>query len=297
MTETPSINPMIRERHVYAPPVARRPDVGTVMAQAAVGFITANFLLILARILLVYTSYNVSFIFALPVVFVFTLVMGVPAGLFVWAGFEIAGNTLNHIYRSIIAVLIMVPVFVSFAIFLNAPLPPQDEQLWVLAMVLAPAIGIGLVTGSRLRLWHELVRGGDRVGIVLRFLAGFSGVVLRTIVVVLFMVSSIALIGILQSRYYQQTDRIWSILACAHFTAALVLLFVRMKIELLLPLAVLVTAPVAVRLFVLPELWELVRYVAIGYLALWAVFLLTRWRQTQVAFSVLNEEFRYYLTD
>jgi hypothetical protein len=32
-------------------------------------------------------------------------------------------------------------------------------------------------------------------------------------------------------------------------------------------------------------------------LALWAMFVLTRWRQTQVALSALEEEFRYYLID
>ena len=297
MTETTSIDRMIRERRVYSPPVVRRPNVATIMAQAAVGFTAAGFLLILARIFLVPDTYNIVYVFALPVVFTFALVMGVPAGLFVWAGMELAGNTLNNIYRSVIAVIIVALVFMSFAIFLNAPLPAEHEQHWVLAMVLSPAIGVGLVTGSRLRVWHELARGGDRVGTVLRFLAGFSGVVLRTTVVVLFMVSCIALVSILQSPPYQRTDRIWAILACAHFTAALVLVFARMKSELLLPLAMIVTAPVAVRLFVVPEVWELVRYLAIGYLALWAVFLLTRWRQTQVAFSVLNEEFRYYLID
>lgn len=297
MTHTTSIDQMIRERHVYAPPVARRPDVANVMAQAAVGFIAANFLLIVARMLLVHNSHNIAYLFALPVVFVFAFAIGVPAGLFVWAGFEVAGYILNNIYRSVIAVAIITPAFVAFALVLNAPFPPEHEQLWVLAMILAPAIGVGLVTGSRLRLWHELDRGGDRVGSTLTFLAGFSGVLLRTTVVVLFMVSCIALIGILQSSYYQQTDRIWAILAFAHFSPALLLVFARTKIELLMPLAVIVTAPVAVRLFVLPELWDLVRYVAIAYLALWGVFLLTRWRQTQVTFSVLNEEFRYYLID
>ena len=297
MTETTSIKPMIRERHVYAPPVVRRPSVATVTAQAAVGFIAANFLLILARILLVYGADNIVYLFALPLIFVFTIAVGVPAGLFVWASFEIAGNTLNTFSRTVIAVVTLTSFFVGLAVLLNAPLPDGRQHFWVLAMVLAPGLGVGLVTGSQLRFWRELVRGGDRVGIVLTLLAGFSGLVLRLSVAVLFMVSSITLISILQSSYYQHADRVWAILAFAHFTAALVLVFTRLKIELLLPLAVVVTAPVAVRLFVLPDIWELVRYAAIAYLALWAVFLLTRWRQTQAAVSVLKEEFRYYLID
>ena len=297
MTETTSINRMVRERRVSAPQVVRRRSVANVTAQAAAGFIAANFLLILARILLVSDADNIVYLFALPVIFVFTIAVGVPAGLFVWAGFETARNTLNTFYRTVIAVATLTTFFVGLAVFLNAPLPDGRGHFWVLAMVLAPGIGVGLVTGSQLRLWHELVRGGDRVGIVLTLLAGFSGLVLRLTVAVLFMVSAIALISILQSPYYRHADRVWAILAFGHFTAAFVLVFARLKMELLLPLAVIVTAPVAVRFFVLPEVWELVRYAAIGYLALWTAFVLTRWRLTQVAVSVLNEEFRYYLID
>jgi hypothetical protein len=297
MTETTSMNRMIRERHVYAPPVARRPDVATVMAQGAVGFIAANFLLILARILLVYSAYNIIWLGMLAVVLVFAVAMGIPAGLFVWAGFEIAGNTLNHIYRSIIAVMIILLIFVSFALFLGAQLPPPDEQLWVLAMVLAPGIGVGLVTGSRLHLGHELVRGGDRVGVVLRVFSVITGVLLRLKVAVLFMASAITLICTLQSPDYTDLHRLWSLLAFAHFAGSMALLFARLKGDVLLPLGVIVNAPVIAALVKFPTLFPGFRWVAIAYLALWAVFLLTRWRQTQVAFSVLNEEFRYYLTD
>jgi hypothetical protein len=34
-----------------------------------------------------------------------------------------------------------------------------------------------------------------------------------------------------------------------------------------------------------------------AYLVLWAMFLLTRWRQTYQALSVFGEEMRYYLID
>ena len=297
MTNTTSINRMVGERHVYAPRVVPLPNVATVMAQAAVGFIAANFLLIIARVLLVPDPYNIFYVFALLVVFVFALVMGVPAGLFVWAGMELARNTLNYIYRSVIAVIIAGVVFLVFALFLNALPPPGDEELWVLAMVLAPAVGVGLVTGSRLRIWHELVRGGDRVGTVLRVFAGITGVMLRLKVVVLFMASAIAVICALQTSPIEQGYRLWSLLAFAHFAGGVTLLFARLKGDVLLPLGVIVNAPVVAALVKFPDQLPVLRYLAIGYLALWAVFLLTRWRQTQVAFSVLNEELRYYLID
>jgi hypothetical protein len=226
---------------------------------------------------------------------VFAVVIGIPAGLFVWAGFELAGNTLNNTYRSIIAVLIIVPVLAAFALFLNVPLPPKHEQLWVLAMVLVPGIGIGLVTGSHLHLGHELVRGGDRVGTVLGVFAGITGVMLRLKVVVLFMASAITLICALQSPEFRELHRLWSLLMFAHFAGGMALLFTRLKGDVLVPLGVIVNAPVIAAVVQCP--FPAFRYLAIGYLALWAVFLLTRWRQTQVAFSVLNEEFRYYLID
>ncbi len=238
MTETTSVQQLMRERHVYAPPVVRLPNVATVMAQAVVGYIAAN-------------------------------------------------------YRSVIGVVIVALVFAGLALVLVATQPPPAEQLWTLALILAPGIGVGLVTGTRLRLWHELVRKGDRVGTLLGVFAGLTGVVLRVVVAVLFMASGIALIGILQSPGPQQIHWLWWTLMCAHFTAGGVLLFARMEAEVLLPLAVIVNAPVVAAALTFPWL----RYVAIGYLALWALFLLTRWRQTQVAFSVLKEEFRYYLID
>ena len=292
MTETTSISPLIRERHVYAPAVPRRPNVATVMAQAAVGYIAGNFVVILIEIFLVPDINNRLAVLFVPLLPFLGGVVGGPAGAFIWAVGEIANRPLNKIYGTAIGVTVVALAWLYFAY----PFPGPLER-WFLEAVFLPGLGIGVVTGSRLRVWHELVRKGDALGKVLGSIAAFSGVVLRLTAVALFMVSFIALISILQSSYYQRVDRIWSLLAFSHCTAALVLVFARMKIELLLPLSVIVIVPIAVRLFVLPDLWELVRYGMMGYLALWAVFLLTRWRQTQAALSVLNEEFRYYLID
>lgn len=293
MTETTSIDRVIRELRVYSPVVVRRPNVTTVMAQTAVGYIAANFLLILARVILVQAPHNVGYVFILPAVLVFAVGVGVTIGLFIWAGFEMAGTTLNVASRSIIGVMMIALACLATMLVFGWPLPSPELQPWALAMILAPGIGIGLVTGSRLRLWHELVRRGDPVGRVLGVFAALTGVILRPLVAVSFMASSIALIGILQSDGPQQANWRWWTLMCAHFTAGVVLLFAHVKSDLLLPLAVIVNAPVVAALLTLPQL----RYVAIGYLALWAVFLLTRWRQTPVAFSVLKKEFRYYLID
>ena len=293
MTETTSINRTIREKRVYSPVIVQRPDVTTVMAQATVGYIAGNFLLILARMLLVPNPRNFMYVFVLPVLPVFGVIAGVAIGLFIWAGFEMAGNTLNIASRSTIAVMLIALAYLSMILIFGWPLPPPELQFWLLGMILAPGIAIGLVASSPLRLWHELVRKGDPVGTVLGVFASLTGVVLRVTVAFLFMVSLVALIGILQSPGPQQIDLMWWTLMPAHFAAGGVLLIVRMKSDVLLPLAVIANAPVIGAALTFPWL----QYVAIGYLALWAVFLLTRWRQTPVAFSFLKEELRYYLID
>jgi hypothetical protein len=263
------------------------------MAQAAVGYIAGNFVLILARMLLVPNEYNFMYVFVLPALPVFAAPAGLVVGLFIWAGFEMAGTTLNVASRSVLGVMLIALPYLGIILVLGRPWPPPELQFWLLGMILAPGIAIGFITSSRLRLWHELVRRGDPVGPVLGFFAAVSGLVLRVAVAFLYMVSLVALIGIFQSPGPQQIHLVWWILMFAHFAAGGLLLFVRMKTDVLLPLAVIANAPVIAVLVKMPE----VQYVAIGYLAVWAAFLLTRWRQTQAAFSVLKEEFRYYLID
>jgi hypothetical protein len=292
MTETTSIDPLIRDRRVYVPAVVARPALTTVMAQAMVGYVAANFLLIVVSMLLVHHIDNFMYLLLLPFVLVFGVIAGVVVGLFIWAGFEFAGKTINSAYRSIIGVMMMALAWLTFILLFSLPLPPPEVRLRMLGMILAPAIGMGLVTGSRLRLWRELVRRGDPVGTVVGAFAGLTGVILRLLIPVLFMASCIGLISSWQNGP-QELPLIWWALMCGHFAAGGVLIFARMKTDALLPLAVLVCAPVAAAWQTFP----LLRHVAIAYLTLWAMFLLTRWRQTQVAFSVLKEEFRYYLID
>jgi hypothetical protein len=293
MITATSVQPITYEGQVDSPAFPWRFDVTTVMAQTAVGYIAANFLLILARVLLVPNPYNFLWVFVVPVLLFFGAAAGLIIGLFIWAGMELEGTRLNAPSRSLIGVVLMVLGWLALTLSFRWPLSPPELGFWVLAMVIAPGIGMGLVTGSRLRLWHELVRKGDRVGPVLGVFASLTGVLLRFTVPVLFMASAIALIGIVQAPDVQQIPLVWWALMAAHFTAASVLVFVRVKTDFLLPLAVIANAPIVAVLLKFPWL----HYVVITYLALWGAFLVTRWRQTQAALSVLNEEFRYYLID
>lgn len=268
-------------------------NVTTVIGQSAAGYITGNFVLIVSIILLIPKSTDAEAVLLVPLLLICGLLISVPAGLSISVISQLAHRPLNTVYRAAIGFVIVVLAWLVFAALFSWP----PLELWALGSILVSGIGIGLVTGSRLRPWRELSRQGDLVGPVLRVFAAGSGIVLRVTVVFFFMVSCIALIIILQSSYYQRIDRIWSIAAFAHFTAALVVLFARIRIELLLPLAVIVNAPMVARVFIPPKFDELGSYVTIWYLALWATFLLTNWRQTPVAFSFLKEEFRYYLID
>lgn len=268
-------------------------NVTSVMGQSAVGYVVGNFVLILSVIFLVPNRSNVAAVLFVPLLLIFGALISVPAGLAISVASQLAHRPLNMIFRAAIGIAIVAFGWVILAV----PFGWSPLQLWVLGATLAPGIGIGLVTGSRLRLWRELIRQGDLVGPVLRVFAALSGFVLRVAVASLFMVSCIALISILQSSDYQRIDRIWAIVAFAHFAVGLTLLLVRMKTAVLLPLAVILNAPLVVRLFTPPQLEELIPYVAIAYLELWAIFLVTRWRQTQTAVSVLEDEFRYYLIE
>lgn len=292
MTETTAVQQLILKRHVYAPPVADRPAVTTFMAQGAVGYIAGNFVVILPSLFLFPDDNNVLAVILVPLLLVLGGLIGVPAGAVIWAAWKHATRPLNWFYGAVIGIAVIDFFWLLFVVFLDWPPDPL-----MLVTSLAPGIGIGLISGSRLRPGRELVRVSDPVGPVLRVFAGFSGFVLRLTVTLLFMVSCITLICILQSSYYQRIDRIWSIVAFTHFTAALVLLSARIRIDMLLPLAVIVNVPVVALLFRPPQPDELLPLGSISYLGLWATFLLTNWRQTQTAVSVLEEEFRYYLID
>ncbi|HKS07913.1 MAG TPA: hypothetical protein VJS13_00070 [Pyrinomonadaceae bacterium] len=265
-------------------------NVTTFMGQGAVGYIAGTFVVVLIETFLI--KNDTEAILFVPLLLFLGGLIGAPAGAVIWAGWEHPNRLLNRIGGVVMGVTVVALAEFFFLFLLNWPL-----QRWLFETILLAGIGIGLVTGSRLRPGHELVRVSDRVGPVLGVFAGLCGFVLRMTVALLFMVSCIALICIQQSSYYQRIDRVWSIVAFAHFTAALVLLFARIRIELLLPLAVIVNLPVGALLLMPPQYDELILPVSICYSGLWASFLLTNWRQTPVAFSFLREEFRYYLID
>ena len=273
------------------------PGLARFIAQAAIGYIVANFTLILARILLVPDQGNDWFVVWLVAVFVVGLGVGIAAGLMVWLCAVMLRHSPNAIYRSVIGTVVVAALWFFLALSLDWEPRTPIEQLWVLAVIIVPGIGIGAVTNSRLRLWHELVRQGEAVRTLPKILAGFTGLVLRPAVVFSFMCWLIVLIARLQAPYTFGEDRLWTALLCGHFAAGVAVLFARLKTSLLFPLALIANAPIIAALVQFHVSRPDVPYVAIPYLGVWAVFLLMRWRQTDLALSFLNEEIHYYLID
>lgn len=274
------------------------PGLARFIAQAWIGCIVSNFALILARMLLVPEQGNEWFVFwTVPVVIV-GFGVGTAAGLMIWLCAEMLRHSPNAICRSIIGMVVVAVSWVLLALSFGLESETPLAQFWVLTLIIVPGIGIGAVTNSRLRLWHELVRQGEAVRRLPKILAGLTGLVLRPVVVFMFMCCLIVLIARLQSAYHWgEQGWVWPALLCGHFAAGLVVLFARLKTPLLFPLALIANAPVIAALvqFRVPQ--PDVPFVAIPYLIMWLVFLVTRWRQADVALAFLNEEIHYYLID
>jgi hypothetical protein len=277
-----------------------RPRVMTFIAQAALGSMFAYYVLFIVPLFLSgHTGGPLDLgwiLVALACFLVLGLFIGVLPGVIIWAC-STGHGPLHQIFRCIIAVLLLFPgwLYISLIVF-GGDRPRPDQQLWLLGWLVLPSIVIGLTTGSRLRIWHELVRGGEAVGRVPRLFAGLTGLVLRMAVVLLFIASVPSLIA-LEKYQKLQHELIWTMLLCGHFTASLLVVFLKSDFRFVAAVAAIALVPLVIALIALPESLEVARYVLYGYLALWAMFLLTRWRQTDVALSFLNEEIHYYLID
>ena len=273
------------------------PGLGRFVAQAAIGYMVANFALILARILLVPSYWNDWFVIWLVADVIVGVGVGTAAGLMIWLCAEMLRHSPNAICRGVIGTVVVAVSWVLLALSFGWESETPLPQLWVLTLITVPGIGIGAVTNSRLRLWHELVRHGEAVRRLPKILAGITGLVLRPVVVFMFMCCLIVLIATLQTTDAGEGDWHWPALLCGHFAAGVALLFARLKTAFLFPLALIANAPITAALVQLHVSRPDVPFVAIPYLGVWAVFLLTRWRQTDFALAFLNEEIHYYLID
>lgn len=279
------------------------PGIGRFLSQGAAAGAFTSFLIALFIVLSQPTNgWNMLIIFLLPFFLAGGMVCGLFEALVIWGCSRLAHHQLNAIARAGIGLLLL--ALISGACYLIFPHSPRYQDITpegffvVVVSYLSVAVGCALAAGSRLQPWRELVRGGKGLQSQSRWLTGITGLVLRVVVLFLLMESILALTCLLQ-REPPQPELVFTVIALAHFVAASVVLFVRVKFWLLLPLVLIVNIPVA---FAIDKEFSRVEdslffYILIGYLAVWAGFLLTRWSPTYSALTFVKEELRYYLID
>ena len=289
MTSTTIIDTRVQRQPRVMMARAGLPRLKTFVGQAIAGAVFSHFIVLVLACLA--EPIDLGFwLAALPVFLFMSFLGGVPAGCIIWACTRSDARPLHPVYRCVIAVLVLGPGWFYLRGLTGG------GQLWGLGWLLLPAVMIGLLTHSRLRVGHELVRGGEAVRRGSRVLAGFSGVALRVSVVLLFMEGVLTAICLLKMAN-QQDELLWAVLLCGHFAISLFVVFSRAGIAVLTTLSFIALAPLVIVFVRCPQMTEKLRYVFGGYFALWALFLLTRWRETDDALAFLNEEIHYYLID
>lgn len=230
----------------------------------------------------------------LPFFLVTGMILGLFQGLMVWGWMRLAGQHLSWGYRVAIGVS-TATMFVLLWFLISVP--RLTDHLFPLAVYYSIWIALSLVAGSKLQPWRELVRGAEAMPQQWRPLTGITGLLLR-VVVVFFLMESIVATTIILRVDYPQMDPVYVVIALLHCVAAFVIVFARFRFWLLLPLALLVNVPMVLWLIeVRKDSDPFLSYLVLGYLALWAAFLLSRWSGTYSALATLKEELRYYLID
>lgn len=294
MTSTTIIDTRARRPALNVQPV-RLPRLKTFIGQAIAGAVFSHFVLFVSASAVGNNWDSFTSAGFVLIVFLFlSLFGGVPAGFIIWACTRSFAKPLHPAYRCVIALLVLFPgwLYVSSVAFVTT----AEARLFLLAWLVLPTVSIGLLTHSRLLVGRELVRGGEAVRLITRVLAAVTGVLLRVTVVLLLMESVVASVYL-----YKTPDRhnelIWVLLFGGHFTVSLFVVFLRTDITMLSALSVIALLPAVIVFVKLPGMTETLRYVFGAYFALWAMFVLTRWRETDHAVAFLNEEIHYYLID
>jgi len=160
----------------------------------------------------------------------------------------------------------------------------------------------------RLGSWHKLVRT-EIPGRPAAILGGFTGAILCLTLVALLIGSVVTFIAMFsdgrpeayarygRTRSDEAMALFWVVLAIWHFAAGLVVVCAKLKFWQLQLLATIVNVPVVMCLVKYQAELGLMQHFIFGYLDLWLLFLLARWRPTYKLLAFLNEEIHYYLID
>jgi hypothetical protein len=300
--QSPNIYAEVLSRSIYTPKASPRAPLGRFLSQATAASACMTFLSVLVNILLNPTNgYNFVYIFILPVFLAGGMVFGLIEGFSIWGCTRLVKHCLHPAARAGIGVVlcgILLPgYFWIMPLTPYEPRPTVTEWVWSISMSFVFALAVGLVTGSRLQPWPELVRGAPELPPQARILTGITGLLMRVVAVFFVMVAIMGVICTIQT-HDRLGDTVNEFIALAHFVAGAVIVFARMKSWLLLPLAVIVNLP-SVYFFRLTIKHEdmLLVSMTIGYFVSWIAFLLARFKPTYEALAFLKEELRYYLID
>ena len=279
------------------------PTIGRFLSQGTTAGATVAFVLPLIYILSHPTNvYNCVFIFLLPFSLVASMILGLLPAILIWACTRWTGRALSSGER--VGLGILVTLLFMFAAYLLIPgardsiIPSKPPYTTHLTIYGTAGIVTGLIIGSRLQPWSALVRGVDGIPPKARVLTAVTGFVMRVLVVWGLMESTLTLMCTLQGAFTSR-EPLYAGLLLAHFTFASVIIFTRMRFTRLVPLALIANVPVGllIRDFFRPPDDYGIAIAAIFYLAVWAIFLLSRWRATYAALSSFTDELRYYLID
>lgn len=175
------------------------PGMGRFLSQGAAIGAFISFLFPLYGI--VFTrGYTFLLIGALPFFLAGGIAFGLLQGFGMWGCTRLARHQLGRGARAIIGVLIFALLVVASFLIDSSP---KDETAtledYVPGILKYIAIGVtfGLVTGSRLQPWRELVRGAKSLPAQSRLLTGITGLALRVIIVFFLMESLLILVWML----------------------------------------------------------------------------------------------------
>ena len=286
---------------IYQSPRAEIPTIGTFLSQgAAVGALLASLCPAMGMLSHPQNGYNFLLVSYLPLFLCWGILVGLCEGVPFWAVTYLLSHRIHPVIRAILGPVILVTLGTILG-YLFAEPPPSDLKVsttdyWLgIGTYAGYGVIFGLVIGSRIRPFSELIRGSsaDRWPVM----SALTGLALRLLVIFGLMVSILSLILSMQGDF-QRSEFTMSVIAVSHFGVAVLIIFARTPFWLLLPLALIINSPIAALITDVLKPDELfVRTITLNYLALWGGFLLCRASVPREALDFIKREARYYFIE
>jgi hypothetical protein len=241
--------------------------------------------------------YNFLFLNALPEFLAYGVVFGIFQATLIWASSYVIPFRLGPAARSFIALLGVVILLVATAYFFQdeTPRKPSESNYFDnAALILLVATAFGVVTGSKFNALRLFMCGIGKTKSKTWFVSNLSGSVLRLLVLYGAMRAILVTILICGSSSTNNETRFMLILL-AHSIPAVIIVFFNLRFIFLSILASAVNIPTVHLLFKLIDERNSFSNVLVGYIALWAIFLLSRSPIVHAASKCVWSKFRYHL--